>query len=258
MTRGIPYIGTSGWAYREWRGKFYPKGLPQKDELKFLAEHLPTTEMNGTFYRIQQPTMYQKWLDASPDDFIFAVKGWRGVTHFKKLRDAGENVETFLNSGVLSLGKQLGPILWQVPPSLKFDAEVLDSFFASLPTDNDGIPLRYAFEPRNASFATEEAYQVLEKHDVALVMADSAGKFPEFDQVTASFVYVRLHGSPRMYYSNYSQEALEQWAGKMKPWLADGRDVYVYFDNTAAGWAPQNAEQLLRMTTDEDDSPAGA
>ncbi len=310
--RGAALIGTSGWAYREWRGKFYPKGLVQAKELGYLAEHVATVEMNSPFYRLQRPTMYEKWLTQVPDGFPFAVKGWRGVTHFKKLRDADEAVGKFFASGPLALGGSLGPVLWQLPPSLKFDADVFAEFLGRLPkthgeaaelarvqaevalatesaaaanevgegaegdaggaaADNgapsvgqagaevegdSGVPLavpapearlRYAIEPRNESFRSQEAYAILEDHDVALVMADSAGRHPKFDEVTADFTYVRLHGSPRIYYSNYTAEALEAWADVLRPELDQGHDCYVYFDNTAAGHAPVNAQQLLEL-----------
>lgn len=277
-------VGTSGWAYREWRGKFYPKGLVQAKELGYLADRVATVEMNSPFYRLQTPEIYEKWLAQVPDGFKFSVKGWRGVTHFKKLRDTDQAVAKFFNSGPLSLGASLGPILWQLPPSLKFVPEVLGGFLGSLPkthgeavdmvgsqvlrggdgsSDESGegalfdvpmsgafdpqLPLRYALEPRNDSFANPESYALLREHDVALVMADSAGRHPRFEEVTADFTYVRLHGSPRIYYSNYSEEDLETWAGILRPELGAGHDAYVYFDNTAAGHAPVNACRLQEL-----------
>ncbi len=260
--RGAALIGTSGWAYKEWRGKFYPKGLAQSKELGYLAERVSTIEMNSPFYRLQTPGMYEKWREQVPNGIVFAVKGWRGVTHFKKLRDVAESVGHFFHSGPLTLGQSLGPVLWQLPPSLKFSADLLEDFLAGLPktqgqaaefsdghTETPDLPLRYAIEPRNESFRSEEAYAILKEHNAALVVSDSAGRHPQFDAVTADFTYVRLHGSPRIYYSNYSEEALEGWAGKLRPELDQGHDCYVYFDNTAAGHAPTNAvtlEQLLQ------------
>lgn len=276
--RGAALVGTSGWAYREWRGKFYPKGLVQSKELAYLAERIPTIEMNSPFYRLQTAGMYEKWAAQVPAGFPFAVKGWRGVTHFKKLREADEAVAQFFASGPLALGASLGPILWQLPPSLKFDAELLGGFLDRLPKTHGEAaelarsltsaedrptldvpvsgapslatpeqPLRYAIEPRNDSFASAEAYEILRAHNAALVMADSAGRHPQFAEVTADFTYVRLHGSPRIYYSNYTDDALECWAALLRPELDAGHDCYVYFDNTAAGHAPVNAEQLLQM-----------
>lgn len=268
--RGKSFVGTSGWAYREWRGKFYPKGLRQADELSYTAERLATIEMNSPFYRLQSAGMYEKWSAQAPDDFCFAVKGWRGVTHFKKLRDAADAVTQFFGSGILNLGKQLGPVLWQLPPSLKFDGEVLDEFLGSLPqtlgaaaaiaeqeipTELAGQRLIYAVEPRNESFNSSEAIEVLQRHNAALVMADSAGRHPEFQAVTADFVYVRLHGSPRIYYSNYSEEALTRWAEKLRPLLGSGHDCYVYFDNTALSYAPYNAMALEALLQGDSHAP---
>lgn len=282
--RGLALVGTSGWAYREWRGKFYPKGLVQAKELGYLADHVATIEMNSPFYRLQTPGICEKWLSQVRGGFRFAVKGWRGVTHFKKLRDADEAVAKFFASGPLSLGASLGPVLWQLPPSLKFSPDLLGEFLERLPKNhgeardlvlgntpgeagfgggdsgvwtlfdapsgqefNAQLPLRYAIEPRNASFACEEAYALFREHDVALVMADSAGRHPQFEEVTADFTYVRLHGSPRIYYSNYTADDLESWAAVLRPELEAGHDTYVYFDNTAAGHAPTNAQQLQEM-----------
>ena len=258
--RGAALVGTSGWAYREWRGKFYPKGLPQSQELSYLADRVATIEMNSPFYRLQTPGMYEKWRGQVPDGVVFAVKGWRGVTHFKKLRDVGESVAHFFHSGPLALGSALGPVLWQLPPSLEFDGNVLEDFLAGLPQTQGqaaefsgghasapDLPLKYALEPRNESFRSEDAYEILTKHNVALVFSDSAGRHPQFDQVTADFTYTRLHGSPRIYYSNYSEEDLEGWASKLRPELAAGHDCYVYFDNTAAGHAPGNAMELQQI-----------
>lgn len=283
--RGVALVGTSGWAYREWRGNFYPKGLVQAKELGYLAEHVATIEMNSPFYRLQTPGMYEKWLTQVPGGFKFAVKGWRGVTHFKKLRDADQAVAKFFDSGPLTLGASLGPILWQLPPSLKFAPEVLGDFLDRLPkthgeaadlvrdnalseadpsaaeSDKEGalfdvpvsegfdpsLPLSYAIEPRNDSFASADVYALLREHDVALVRADSAGRHPRFEEVTADFTYVRLHGSPRIYYSNYTEEDLETWAEALRPELAAGHDCYVYFDNTAAGHAPVNACRLQEL-----------
>ncbi len=262
---GQAYVGTSGWAYREWRGKFYPPGLVQRRELAYLAERVPTVEMNSPFYRLQNARIYEGWASQVPQSFTFSIKGWRAVTHYRKLRDADQAVSEFFGSGILGLGKKLGPILWQLPPSLKFAPGLLSDFLGGLPKTvgqaaaRAGVPvedavadvrLRYAVEPRNATFEDGTAYAELEAGGAALVMADSAGRHPEFTGVTADFLYVRLHGSPRMYYSNYSPEALEGWASVLKGNLLEGRDCYVYFDNTAAGHAPANALALAALLQD--------
>lgn len=266
-----PMIGLSGWNYPKWRGKFYPKGLPQKDELAYVCQQFPTLELNSPFYRLQRTSTYEKWAAAAPDSFVFAVKGWRAVSHFKKMREAEKPLASFLGSVLPGLGPKLGPILWQLPPSLSFNAEVLADFLTLLPTTFAGaqklllenppgegeaivlpeelgsLPLTYALEPRHKSFASPEALDLLREHGVALVEADSAGRHPEFNEVTADFVYARLHGSPRIYYSNYSEQFLEGWAERITVWRNEGTQSYIYFDNTALGHAPNNALRLLQM-----------
>ncbi len=278
-------IGTSGWNYPEWRGKFYPKGLPQTKELAFMAEQFDTLEINSSFYRLMLPSTFEKWAAAVPPTFSYAVKGWKNITHMRRLKNVGNDLAMFFSSGMMALKGQLGPILWQLPPSLKFDADVLDTFLASLPktygearelgatapppakkdADKPGaqpalidldatdeaalgsMPLHYAVEPRSEGFGSAEAVEIFKKYDTALVMADTGGRYPQFDEVTASLVYVRLHGSPRMYYSKYSDEALQEWADKALAWKHDGLQTYFYFDNTAGGWAPYNAQTLEQM-----------
>lgn len=268
-----PLIGLSGWNYSNWKGKFYPSGLPAKDQLAYVANTFPTLELNSTFYRLQMPSTYDKWAAATPSNFVFSVKGWRQVTQYKRLLDVAVPVAQFLRSGPVGLGKRLGPVLWQLPPSLVFDETVLRDFFLLLPktlgearkfiveeAPDDGRPvpdvkeedqnrrIRYALEPRHKSFADEKAYSLLRECGVALVNADSAGRHPEFDQSTTDFAYFRLHGSPKIYYSNYSEEALEGWAAKVNTLKTEGMRSYVYFDNTALGYAPKNALRLMELT----------
>lgn len=275
------HVGTSGWNYPEWRGKFYPKGLAQAKELGYIAERFDTLEINSSFYRLMRPSTYEKWARAVPDGFTFAVKGWKQITHMRRLKNAGPDVARFFGSGVRALGAKMGPILWQLPPSLKFDGDVLEEFLNGLPKTfgemqelaasappppTDGpeqdtlLPpdvatapadrrMQYALEPRSATFSDPEAAEILRKYDVAMVIADTAGRYPQFDEVTADLVYVRLHGSPRLYFSNYSQDVLAGWAQEARGWIAQERQVYFYFDNTGAGWAPQNALTLQRLVT---------
>jgi uncharacterized protein YecE (DUF72 family) len=260
-------IGTSGWRYPRWRGSFYPKGLPQRRELEYLASRMDTVELNGSFYSLQRPTSYESWARQTPADFLFAVKGGRFITHLKKLVGVETALANFFGSGVLALGPKLGPVLWQLPAVLSFDAARLDAFLSQLPrttaqaaalavrhdarieglawttTDADR-PIRHALEPRHPSFASEEALSVLRRHQVALVVADSAGKWPVFDACTANFAYTRLHGDTELYTSGYSPDALRQWAARVDRWTGSGQDVYVYFDNDAAGHAPFDAIAL--------------
>lgn len=263
-------IGISGWRYKPWRGVFYPEGLPQRRELEYAAERFPSIEINGSFYSLQSPASYAAWRDATPEGFVFALKGPRFITHMLRLRDCGKALANFLASGPLRLGDRLGPVLWQLPPHLRFDAAQLDAFLSLLPRDTaaalalarrrdvarmrgrsalaiDAVrPLRHALEPRHDSFASREAVAMLRRHGVALVVADTAGKFPRFDEATADFSYVRLHGGTQLYVSGYSKPELSGWARRIRRWAKRG-DVYCYFDNDAKVHAPFDALALMDM-----------
>ncbi len=264
-------VGISGWRYAGWRGDFYPKGLAQRRELEYAAQRLTSIEINGSFYSLQRPTSYASWRDETPDGFVFAVKGGRYVTHLKRLVDVETPLANFFASGVLALGPKLGPVLWQLPENLRFDADVLDAFFALLPrttgeaarlaerhddkvrpdraltTATEDVPLRHALEFRSTTFAVEEAYAVMRKHGVACVLADTAGRWPKVEQVTSDFVYVRLHGDQELYASGYTDDALAEWAAKCRAWQADGLDVHAYFDNDSKGFAPYDAMKLISL-----------
>jgi len=266
---GTTRVGISGWRYPPWRGVFYPKGLPQHAELSYAASLLSTIEINGSFYSLQLPTSYRSWHDHTPEDFVFSVKGGRFITHMKKLRDPEITLANFFASGVLALRAKLGPILWQLPPNLGFDADRLAAFFARLPrstaeaawlarhhderlkdralTDTDADrPMRHALEVRHASFKTAAFTDLLREHHIAVVVADTAGKWPLIREVTADFGYVRLHGDKELYTSGYTDQALDSWARTVRGWSEGGRDVYVYFDNDAKVHAPFDAQALAR------------
>src|SRR5262245_59160296 len=251
---GAARIGISGWRYQPWCGVFYPPGLAHKRELEFASRQLRTVEINGSFYSLQRPASYLTWCAETPDDFVFAVKGGRFLTHHKKLRDCATPLANFLASGVLALEDKLGPILWQLPPQLAFDAERLEAFFALLPRTTAAAaelarrhdrrlrhgayldvrvdrPIRYAIEVRHPTFEDPAFLRVLRRAGIALCIADSAGKWPCLEGVTADFVYVRLHGSKRLYVSGYGRAALDEWAARIAAWQADERDAFVYFDN---------------------------
>ncbi|MDN5748503.1 MAG: DUF72 domain-containing protein [Pseudonocardia sp.] len=260
-------VGTSGWRYPPWRRTFYPEGLAQRRELEHLSRRVDTIEINGSFYSLQRPESYRAWAAETPEDFVFSVKGPRFVTHLKQLRDVGTPVANFLASGVLALGPKLGPLLWQLPPRMRFDRDRLAAFLDLLPhstraaaalaarhderldgrahlvTDADR-PLRHAVEPRHESFRDPAFRALLREHGVALVVADSAGAWPRFDEVTADFVYVRLHGQDELYTSGYTPDALDAWAAEVAKWRDGGRDVVVYFDNDAKVHAPFDAIAL--------------
>jgi uncharacterized protein YecE (DUF72 family) len=275
-------IGISGWRYAPWRGKFYPEDLRQKDELAFAAGQFPTIEINGTFYSLQRPDSFAAWHDATPPDFRFAVKGPRYITHMRRLKDVKAPLANFFASGVLRLNEKLGPLLWQLPPSFRFDPQRLTAFFDLLPrttvdaarlarahdgklkvrawlkTDADR-PIRHALEIRHDSFRDPDFIKLLRKHRIALVVADTVD-WPLLLDATADFVYVRLHGSLKLYVSGYGAKALNLWADRIQAWAAGKeahgphaglrgparkRDVYVYFDNDAKVRAPFDAKSLI-------------
>jgi uncharacterized protein YecE (DUF72 family) len=265
-------VGISGWRYPAWRGDFYPSGLAQRRELAYAASRLTSIEINGSFYSLQRPTSYAAWrADATAEraGFVFSVKGPRYVSHLKRLRDVEVPLANFFASGLFALGDALGPVLWQLPESLRFDAEVLDAFFAALPrttaaaaqlaahhddkvpgdraltTSDVDRPLTYALEFRSPTFTTPEARDLLRRHDVATVYADTAGRWPKVDADTGPIRYVRLHGDQELYASGYTDRALDEWATRCRGWAEAGQDVFVYFDNDMKGYAPHDAMRLI-------------
>lgn len=285
MASGDIRIGISGWTYGRWRGVFYPEKLPRKRELGFAARCFPSIEINGTFYRLQQPDSFARWRDETPPGFVFAVKGSRYITHMRRLKDIETALANFMASGVLRLGAKLGPVLWQFAPNMRFDAERFRAFLKLLPKDGDAAAslarrhdtrlegrawtraedvaaIRHAVEIRHESFSTPEFVDLLRAHNVALVCADTV-EWPLLMDVTADFIYCRLHGSQELYVSGYDDEALDVWARRVRAWArggeprdarragrrADkatgGREVYVYFDNDSKVRAPADAAGLM-------------
>ncbi|HLS40456.1 MAG TPA: DUF72 domain-containing protein [Ornithinicoccus sp.] len=275
-------VGISGWRYPPWRGVFYPPGLPQRRELAYAASKLSTIEINGSFYSLQRPEYYARWAAEVPGDFVFSVKGARFITHMKRLKDPEAGLANFLASGVLALGPKLGAILWQLPPTMRFEPEVLDRFLTALPrttteaaelakrhdhrvagralTETDAErPLRHAVEVRHQSFTDPAFPELLREHGVALVVADTAGRYPVLDEVTSDLVYVRLHGDTELYVSGYTDEALDRWAERVREW-ARVADVFVYFDNDVKVRAPVDAMNLahrLGLGPPAPEPPAG-
>jgi uncharacterized protein YecE (DUF72 family) len=298
MSRDAPAqirIGISGWRYEPWRGVFYPAGLPQRLELRYAACLLRTVEINGSFYSLQRPESWRRWRDDVPADFVFAVKGPRFLTHMLKLRDVERPLANFLASGVLSLNEKLGPMLWQFPPQMRFNPDRFAAFLDLLPRDTEAAlgcaercdparmqgrsyleidrrrRLRHAVEVRHESFLDPRFVAMLRDHNVALVIAETARKWPMPRDVTADFMYLRLHGDLELYRSGYRPAALRRWAERIRSWhegrepeslppgavriTADempvpiaGRDIYCYFDNTDVKLrAPADAQSLMRL-----------
>ena len=279
-------IGISGWRYPGWRGRFYPPGLPHRCELEFASGAFNSIEINGSFYSLQTPSSYQSWYLHTPQNFLFAVKGGRFITHMKKLRDVEIPLANFFASGVLALREKIGPILWQLPPNLGFEPERFHNFFRLLPRNTEQVsalaakhdqklkarallkidisrPLRHAVEVRHPSFLTADFFELLREHNIAFVFADTAKKFPYSEDLTADFIYCRLHGDKELYTSGYSANALDWWANRIEHWQRGrqppdarlviesktdnkSRDVFVYFDNDAKVHAPFDAIRLAK------------
>lgn len=242
MTRaaGRFYIGTSGWSYGHWKGAFYPPDLPEGDRLKYYAEHLPSVEINNSFYHLPDKQALRQWRDLVPRDFVFTAKGSRYITHMKKLKDPEKGVPNFLER-ISVLEDQLGPILFQLPPRWRFNEQRLATFLDQLSND-----FKYAFEFRDPSWLNEQSYALLARNQAAFCIYDLDG-FLSPKEVTADFVYVRLHGPDGPYQGNYDTRTLSAWAGAFSTWAAQGRDVHCYFDNDQDGHAASNALELLAM-----------
>jgi uncharacterized protein YecE (DUF72 family) len=239
------WIGTSGWSYRHWHGGvFYPEDLKRGTELEFYAQHFDTVEINSSFYHMPQEKTMRGWAQRVPHGFVYSLKASRFITHIQRLQDVDDALALLLTR-VRLLGEKLGVLLFQLPPSFHCDVATLQAFVQKLPDD-----IRTTFEFRHDSWFCDEAYDVLSGRNVALTIAD-APRYPCVEHVTADFVYVRLHGHERLYASEYTVEQLQEWAAKARSWLHEGRDVYVYFDNDAMGYAIGNARQLLGILTKE-------
>jgi uncharacterized protein YecE (DUF72 family) len=240
------FIGTSGWSYSHWAGKFYPVEIPKTRWLEYYQRHFATVEINSSFYRLPKDTTLQKWREGVPGKFIFAVKASRYITHIKKLNDPVESSKLFLARARL-LGDKLGPILFQLPPGLKVRSDRLGELLGWLPRD-----LRYCFEFRHTSWFCKEVYDLLRRYNSALCIADSP-KFPMVMQRTADFSYLRLHGSTILYQSRYTADELRIWAERIQRILDEGADVYVYFDNDAEGYAVMNALELVSLLSQREE-----
>lgn len=297
-------VGVSGWRYASWRGVFYPPDLPQRLELWYASRTFTSIEINGTFYSLQHPASFSQWYADTPPGFVFSVKGPRFITHMKRLRDVERPLASFFASGLFNLKEKLGPILWQLPPQARFDAALLAGFCELLPRNSQAAlelarkrdrrmkgrarlaidanrPLRHALEVRHESFVDARFVELLRHFRIGLVIADTAKRWPMLQDVTADFVYIRLHGDKALYQSGYSDRALKRWASRIAAWhagkappdiqtiagasttLAKPRDVFCYFDNTDVKLrAPRDAQSLMRklglkpLSTDDLSAPS--
>ncbi len=235
------YIGTSGWSYPAWRAGFY-QGVPQRRWLAHCAVHFTAVEVNATFYRTMKPEIPARWRDDTPAGFGFAVKGHRGATHLRRLRDAGESVQA-TRDGIAPLGDRIAAVLWQLPPNLKAESGLLGDFANVLAAWPE---VRHVLEFRHESWFTDATARLMADHGLVNCLSDSP-RWPLWDAVTAEVVYVRLHGHETLYVSAYGEVGLRPWADRVAAWLAEGRDVHVYFDNDAEGAAPYDALTLMDM-----------
>lgn len=281
MTR----IGLSGWSYKGWKGPFYPPDVSQKRQLAYASRQVTSLEINGSFYSLLTPEAYRRYYEETPEGFVFAVKGGQFITHSKKLKDVRAPLANFFASGVLRLEEKLGPVLWQFP-QLAFDHDRVAAFLDLLPYDTAAAArlarrhdervagrahtrtgatrrIRHAFEFRHPDMLTADIVRMLRAHGVALVFSHS-GDWPYLEEVTAGFVYMRLHGAPRTYLSLYGDQ-LGHWADRIRLWASGTeppdarritdrppprrktRDVYVYFDNDQQAHAPQDARALMQI-----------
>jgi uncharacterized protein YecE (DUF72 family) len=231
-------IGTSGWTYSHWKHVFYPLACPKSRWLEYYTEHFDTVELNATFYRLPKATTFEGWGRRTPDLFLWAVKASKYITHTKRLREPAEPLERFY-SVTSALGEKLGPILFQLPPSLSFDEERFTGFCGCLSPSR-----RHALEVRHPSWISDRLFAILKAHNMAFCISDTAGRYPFHERVTADFIYIRLHGSKKLYASDYSEQELQAWAQKIRKWE---KDTYLYFDNDFEGYAVKNAKRMKEI-----------
>lgn len=260
---GTIRAGIGGWTYEPWDETFYPADLPKKNQLNYASRHVTAIEINGTFYRLQKPAVFAKWRDDAPDDFVFAIKAPRYLTYRKVLSEAIDSVPRFLGSGLSELKQKLGPILWQLPPTLHFDAGDIDKFLQSLPSELDGLPLRHVLEVRHKTFMDASYVELAKQHSVATVFAHT-DEFPNFADVTADFVYARLRKAVATEPTGYPEPDLKAWRERARLWSTGGapddlpyvtnakppkqpRDVFIFFINGAKERAPAAAQHLLKL-----------
>ena len=231
-------IGTSGWNYKHWKEIFYPAKVSVSKWLDFYAYHFDTVEVNATFYRFPKIETFDSWHEKTPANFLWAVKASKFITHTKRLKDSKEPIERLYNS-IDRLKEKLGPVLFQLPPNLPFDKELLTSFCENLKSNH-----QHVLEIRHPSWSDTQVFEILKQHNIAFCISDTAGRYPYHEVITADFLYIRLHGSKKLYASEYTEEELQKWAQKIKNWNIQ---VYIYFDNDFQGFAIKNAKRLKEI-----------
>jgi uncharacterized protein YecE (DUF72 family) len=258
---GRIFTGIGGWTYEPWRGVFYPKGLPHARELSYAGDHLTSIEVNGTFYSTQTPKTFRKWASEVPDGFVFSLKGPRYAVNRRVLVEAGDSIKRFLDSGIVELGDNLGPLLWQFAPTKKFDEADFGGFLELLPKTLDGRPLRHVVEVRHDSFTTPAFIALLRKFSIPVVFSEHASH-PAIADITGDFVYARLQKGEEKLKAGYPPKALDAWAERVKTWAEGGepadlplvdkrqsakkpRDAFIYFIHEAKVRAPAAAMALI-------------
>jgi uncharacterized protein YecE (DUF72 family) len=253
-------VGIGGWTYAPWRKNFYPDGLVQRRELEYASTHLRTIEINGTYYGAQKPATYAKWAAETPEGFVFSLKAPRYVVESRRLADAGKGIDGFVRSGLSEMGDRLGPILWQLAPSRRFDADDIAAFLEHLPRDLEGVPLRHVLEVRHPSFMCEEYVALVRSRRVPTVFTDSPD-YPSMADITGDFTYARLMRSADNIATGYTGKALDAWTDHTRQWAAGNdidalphatqvqpkaqpRDVFVFFISAAKHRNPAAAMAL--------------
>ncbi len=257
-------VGVGGWTFEPWRDNFFPKGLPQHQELAYASRRLTAIEINGTYYSTQSPKSFRKWHDETPEGFVFSLKANRFATNRRVLAEAGESVQRFIGSGLAELGPKLGPIVWQFAPTKQFDPVDFEAFLQLLPDKVDGLPLRHVMDVRHPSFMVPAYLALARRYRCATVFADS-DKFPSFADLTSDFVYARLMQSSADCSTGYPTEVIGRWAGVARDWArgttpagaplvepasatdTGPRDVFMFFINGAKERAPAAAQTLLEQ-----------
>ena len=244
-----PYIGTSGWSYKHWLGPFYPPKLPANQQLPFYLEHFNTVELNASFYRLPFENLVKRWHTLAPTGFLYAVKGSKFITHTKRLRDIAEPLKLFYDR-MAGLKENFGPVLFQLPPSLRHNDELLATFLARLDPKR-----RHAIEFRHDSWHDPAVFGLLRKYNVAYCILSSP-RLPTILEVTARFAYVRFHGATQYYCYNYSEKELEEWGKRLAPIMAQVKDIFLYFNNDEKAYAAHNAKRLREILLELAASPS--